>query len=178
MGLSNHQRRISKFFPKQPIAYQPGLSLVFNSVNAGILLSQLLYWHGKGRDRDGWTYKTIDEMKAETGLTRYQQETAIRTCVEAGILDYKLAGIPAKRHFKINLNELENQLPSLKKAVGIAYFNPTTQIAEKQQTNTKSTTKTNTKNIKFGYVVDSGKTRRELLEAEYSSTRKSTDSDL
>lgn len=111
-------------------------------------MSQLLYWHEKGRRKDGWIYKTMNELKTETGLTRTQQETAIRICRDQGIIDYKIAGIPAKRHFKVNLGVLENLLPSMKERVGIVYLNPPRQFVENPQTITESTQKTTTKNTK------------------------------
>lgn len=142
----NHQKHINKYFPNRPILYQPGLSLVLGSVNAGVLMSQLLYWHEKGRRKDGWIYKTMDELKAETGLTRTQQETAIRICRNQGVIDYKIAGIPAKRHYKVNLEVLEKLLPSLKEKAGIVYPNPPQQFAENQQTITENTLETTPKN--------------------------------
>ncbi len=144
----SHQKQISKYFPNRPTLYQPGLSLVFKSVNTGLLLSQLIYWHDKGRRKDGWIYKTTEELKQETGLTRTQQETAIRICRTHGVLDYKIAGIPAKRHFKLNLTLLEDLLPGLKQKVGIVYMNPPRQFAENLQTITESTQETTTKNIR------------------------------
>ena len=174
--ISKYQKWINKYFPKSPIAYQPGLSLVFHSTSVGIFLSQLLYWQGKGRDKTGWVFKTINEMKAETGLTRNQQDTAIRKCIEARILDYKLGGIPAKRHFKINISELEKQLPSLKKSAKVVFLNPPTQFVENQQTNTKITQNITTKNTKekFNHNVSS---LNEILTNRhlYKSSIKSND---
>jgi len=145
-GLSEAQKRIYRYFPMRPIAYQPGLGIVYGSVNVGLLLSQLLYWTGKEGDKNGWIYKTIREMRQETGLTRDQQDTAISLCKQAGILETKLKGIPAKRHFRINLELLEKQLPSLKENAGVAYLNPPVQFVENQQTNTEITHKTTSKN--------------------------------
>ena len=52
------QQAIAKYFPKknEGIRYITGLGIVFGSPNAGILLSQLLYWNGKGKKKP-WTYK-------------------------------------------------------------------------------------------------------------------------
>lgn len=149
---TKHQKWINKYFPKSPIAYQPGLSIVYGSINVGIFLSQLLYWHELGSNREGWIYKTIDEMQSETGLSRYQQETAIRICRNAGIIEYKLRGIPAKRHFRVVMTELEKQLPSLKKAANIQFLNPPTQFGVISQTNTKNTQDTTAKISKEHFI--------------------------
>lgn len=144
-GQSPAQRRVNKFFPFNAIAYQPGLALVFRSVPVGIFLSQMLYWQGKETLSDGWMYKTIEEMKAETGLSRHQQNLIIKRLVAAGLIETKLAGIPAKRHFRLNLDEFLNRLPSLKQSVGVVYMNPPRQFDGKRQSITKTTQETTTK---------------------------------
>ncbi len=148
-GQSEAQKRVNRYFPMPPIAYQPGLSIVFGSVNVGILLSQLLYWTGRQSSKDGWIYKTISELKHETGLTRYQQATAIDICKQSGILEMKLAGIPAKRHFRVNRQLLENQLPGLMKNAKLVYLPAPLQSAGNQQTNTEITHKTTSKNTQI-----------------------------
>lgn len=119
---------------------------MFNSVSIGLLLSQLLYWQGKGDDTSGWVYKTVKELKSETGLTRSQQETAIKTCKLIGILETKRAGIPAKRHFRLNVEKLEELLPSLKISAGVVYMNPPKRMTENQPTTTEITHKTTPEN--------------------------------
>lgn len=136
-----------------------------NSVNAGIMMSQLLYWHEKGKLKDGWVYKTIDEMRLETGLTRTQQETAIRICLEYEFIETKLAGIPAKRHFKINLDEIENRLPALKEDANVVYPNPPLKYAENLQTITENTQDTTTKNTHRDF--DSTFSIKDIISAEY-----------
>lgn len=172
--VSQQQKWINKYFPKSPIAYQPGLSLAFRSISVGVFLSQLLYWQGKGKNKEGWIYKTIEEMKAETGLTRSQQDTAIRKCKEAGVLECKRKGIPAKRYFKLNILELEKQLPVLKESAKIYFLNPPTQFVENRQTITKNTQNTATKNNKeifrdnknsIGEIIANNKSYRMLRKS-------------
>lgn len=133
------QAQIDRYFSRRPIAYQPGLSLALGSVNAGILLSQLLHWHGLGANKEGWVYKTVKECTEETGLSRTQQETVIKLLRKYQIIDYKLAGIPAKRNFRVNMAQLENVLPDLKKRAHIAYPNPPRKLDENLRTITKNT---------------------------------------
>ena len=136
----SEQQAIAKYFPRNGILYLPGLGIVLGSVNAGIMLSQLLFWHGKGRKKP-WTYKTTEDMYKETGLTRTQQETAIRILKTHNILEVERKGIPATRHFKINLFVLHELLPSLKKTYKLHYPNPPTYYAENGDTITKTTRK-------------------------------------
>src|SRR3989344_5363007 len=93
-----YQQRMIAIAGTRPVAFNPALGKILGSVKAGLFLSQLLYWWGKGRNPN-WIYKTITEIENEIGLSRKEQETAIKKCVNSGFLVYKLMGIPAKRHF-------------------------------------------------------------------------------
>lgn len=114
--------RLSEFLNDvgRPIAYYPKLAHFLGSVNAAVLLCQLLYWEGKQDDADGWIFKTRDEIEAETGLTRREQETARAVLskprpVEKGgeveevrIVEEKRKGVPPKMHFKVHLTALDD----------------------------------------------------------------------
>lgn len=94
----------------RPIAYQPAFAqLRAGKVKAGpaaaVLLSQLVYWHNR---MDGeWMYKTREDIKKETGLSRDEQETARKRLVALGVLQEELRGVPATVHFRINTEQLE-----------------------------------------------------------------------
>lgn len=115
--------RLSEFLNDvgRPIAYYPKLAHFLGSVNAAVLLCQLLYWEGKQDDQDeGWIHKTRDEIEAETGLTRREQETArgvlskLRPVERDGeveevqIVEEKRKGVPPKMHFKLHLGALDD----------------------------------------------------------------------
>ncbi len=106
--------RISEFFQKagRPVAYYSSFAKALNSVNAALLLCQLLYWMGKQKNKEGWIYKSREEIFEEIGLSRSEQETARRRLKELGILEEKIAGVPATVHFKINLLKIEEILES------------------------------------------------------------------
>lgn len=89
----------------KPVAFNPVLAQLADSVTAGVFMSQLLYWYDKGKYQD-WIYKTIEEMKRETRLTRSEQDTAIAKWVKMGILEKRLMQVPAKRFFKIHTDRL------------------------------------------------------------------------
>jgi len=93
---------IMEFF-KRPIAYQPLLGKAFESVNLGILWSQLYYWTDK--TKDGWIYKTHKDIYKETGLSRREQDTARKIGRKLGVLEEKLAGCPATLNFKVNIEQ-------------------------------------------------------------------------
>ena len=61
----------------RPIAYQ-ACFVRFGGVTGAVLLSAC-HWHNR---MDGeWFYKTQSEIKAETGLSREEQETARRRLI-------------------------------------------------------------------------------------------------
>ena len=92
----------------RPVAYYPALVPVAGSVNASILLCQLLYWDGKQDDPEGWIYKTQDDLREETGLTRAMQEEARDKLRKNGILEEVKRGIPAKLYYRIDQDALQN----------------------------------------------------------------------
>jgi len=79
--------------------------LTFCDVKTALFLSQCLYWQERANG-DGWFYKSAKEWQAEIGLSRIEQERAKKILENLGILETKLCGIPATRHFKINLNKI------------------------------------------------------------------------
>jgi hypothetical protein len=156
------QQAIAKYFPRKPVLYIGGLGEVLG-VNTGVLLSQLLYWHGKGKARTGWVYKTAADIQAETGLTRSNQETAIAKLRKLKIIDYKLAQVPAKRHFKVNLEVLHSVLPSLKESCKLDYPNPPSYYVPNDETITKITRETTTKNTMPKIDMDNYYQQRQKL---------------
>ena len=110
--MSNkYQRALYATLGGKTIAYNASIARALGSVKAGVLMAQLLYWEGMGKDKI-WTYKTAEELYEETALTRREQDSAIRKCSERGVLEVKLARIPATRHFRINKERLAELLSS------------------------------------------------------------------
>ena len=89
-----------------PVAYYAVFAKIGGGVTAGVFLSQLVYWTGKGKQADGWVWKSAEDMEDETGLTRNEQETARRNLKARGLIDERLAGVPATLHFRVNLDAI------------------------------------------------------------------------
>lgn len=53
------------------------------------------------RHGDGWFYHTIESLEGRTGIHRREQETALRKIEGAGLIEIKIFGVPAKRHFRL-----------------------------------------------------------------------------
>jgi len=105
MERNKYQKIIARVLGTRPIAFNPDLAKVLGSAKAGLFLSQLLFWWEKGRNPD-WIYKTIEETEEETTLSRSEQDSAIEICKKHELLEVKLRGIPAKRHFKLNISRI------------------------------------------------------------------------
>ena len=104
---TNYNKKLLEILGVRPVAFNPLLAKATGSVKAGLLLAQLLYWWQKGRDKD-WIYKTIKEIKEETALSRNEQDGAIKRLKQLKVIEVKLKGVPAKRHFKLNLLKISN----------------------------------------------------------------------
>lgn len=102
----NYNSELIKAYAVKPIAFNPNLAKITNSAVAGLLLSQLLYWMGKGKKPD-CVYKTIKQMKEETCLTISEQNRGIKLWKELDVLNVKNEGVPPTRNFRINFKKLE-----------------------------------------------------------------------
>jgi len=76
-------------------------------LDAAVLLAELAtaynYFESAGLlTEDGMFYETVERIEENTTLTKYQQAKAVSVLAEAGILESKKMGVPAKRYFKIN----------------------------------------------------------------------------
>ncbi len=146
---------LNEFFTSKIIAFKkPFVKL--GGIGPALMLSQLTYWSDKGTLSDGWFYKTVKEFTEETGMTRYEQETARRKLKSLGVIDVELRGIPAKLHYRVNLNILkarlvhfynvESRKTSLPLSVKLVCNNPTNSIAGKRRTITENTQKNTLEN--------------------------------
>ncbi|WP_374663884.1 DNA-binding protein [Acinetobacter sp.] len=94
----------------QPIAFNKHYVFIGCGINGALMLSQLVYWTSRTKNKDGWIYKTHEEWTQETGLTRREQDTARKTLKMLGFLVEKKVGVPCKLHFRV---ERENLYKSL-----------------------------------------------------------------
>lgn len=76
------------------------------SLDAALLLSQILYWSDRTEDREGWFYKTYGQWKDELRLTEYEVRKAARHLVDLGAIEVEVrraAGSPTV-HYRISDN--------------------------------------------------------------------------
>lgn len=100
----------------RPIAYHRAFAELTGSITAGLMLSQAYYWSLRTQDPNGWFWKTQEEWKAETCLSRKEQETARRALCSlydqqgTPVWQEERRDLPAKLYFRINMDALWNLL--------------------------------------------------------------------
>lgn len=108
---TNYNSYLIELLGEKPVAFNRALARIANGATAGLFMSQLLYWFDKGK-YEGWVYKTIEDFKDETCLTRSEQDRAIEKWKRLGVLEVRLKGIPRRRFFHINFEALVSLLTS------------------------------------------------------------------
>jgi hypothetical protein len=89
----------------KPVAYYPLFASVLKGVNPAIFICQFMYWHGKETDPEGWIYKTVEQIREETGLSKDEQQTARRILRMKGLLEEKKKGLPPVNHYRVSWNK-------------------------------------------------------------------------
>jgi len=74
--------------------------------NAAIMLSQLLFWSRQKADEDGWFYRTRKQMEKRCGLGKKAQKNAADTLSSLDLVESELRGMPAKKHYRVQLGEV------------------------------------------------------------------------
>ena len=85
---------------------------IFDDLDTAAVLSQCMFWSDKGKDGDGWFYKSQPEWRNEIGVKRSTLETAIERLITCGIVETKVKGCgkgnSPTTHYWINMDELTN----------------------------------------------------------------------
>lgn len=96
----------------RPIAFHRVFVTVAGGILPGLMLSQAFYWHPRGSAEDNWFYKTQPEWEAETGMTRWEQETARKKLREVvapsgvHLWGEQRRGVPAKLFYRVDIAAL------------------------------------------------------------------------
>lgn len=92
----------------RPIVIYPALVRALDgSVPAAMMLTQLLYWTGKGSDPQGWVHKVESEWEEELTLTPKRVKNARTMLVDLGLVEHKRRGIPALPCYRVNADALD-----------------------------------------------------------------------
>lgn len=83
------------------------------------------------KDGAGWFYQTSGTVEEMTGLTRYKQDKIIDELIKIGVLKKDVRGMPAKRYFKIDYEEVSK----------LVFKSSTNQYVNSQQTSMQNSNK-------------------------------------
>lgn len=91
----------------EPIVFQRAYVELTQSVTAALFLSYAVYDTERlDPESEGWFHKTSDEWKQDTGLSRFEQESARKKLRELGVLIERRVGMPAQLWSKISSERL------------------------------------------------------------------------
>lgn len=112
----------------RPIAHALGLGAAV--VYAALISKQVYYEQHNMLDEEGFFYSTIADLQESTTLTKRQQSSAIKVLLDAGLIECKRCGMPAKRYFRVlDDTELIDNYLKQGEAIMIA-LNPVAQKCE------------------------------------------------
>ncbi|HCL58693.1 MAG TPA: DNA-binding protein [Acinetobacter sp.] len=170
----------------KPIAFNRHYVALGCGINGALMLSQMVYWSKRTKDRNGFFYKTQDEWEEETGLSRWEQETARKKLRSLGFVSEHKHGVPCKVHFKVEHEKLytaliqyaEKHHSSMWESHKLDSGNATNKAEENQQSNTENTAETTSENTnipkgKFNFtkaLLTQGADQK--LISEYMEVRK------
>jgi hypothetical protein len=142
---------------QRPIAVYPIYIKLTGSVNAGLLLSQIMYWYSAVKGRK--FYKSDAEIMEETMLSLNELRGAKSRLKELPFIMITLHGIPAKTHYDINVVLLinainENTLVKSTKLNKLKSQKYNSEINECNTENTTDNTSKNTTDISFQNLPD------------------------
>ena len=72
----------------------------------GELCSEYDYWIKREELQNGYFFSTVENIEENTTLNDYKQRKALKSLQQLKIVDVKVKGLPAKRYFKINEEQL------------------------------------------------------------------------
>lgn len=131
---------------QRPIAVYPIYIKITGSVNAGLLLSQLMYWYSAVNGRV--FYKNDIEIMQETMLSESELRSAKAKLKSMSFIDIKAKGIPATTHYTIDAQELASEIQrySSVKSTKLKTRKSRNFISEFNETITENTTENTSKN--------------------------------
>ena len=131
---------------QRPIAVYPVYIKLTGSVNAGLLLSQIMYWYGAVNGRT--FYKSDSEIMEETMLSVNELRHAKARLKQMSFIKITLHGVPAKTHYTIDDKLLFSEINqcSLVESTKLNKSKPRNYNSGINETNTENTTENTTKN--------------------------------
>ena len=93
----------------QTIRYIPEYTILTGSLQAGLLLSQLVYWAEMMKGKP--FYKTNVQLSKELGMTTQQTKTAKKLLLRLNLITTEIKkekGVPKKTYYEVRLSDVES----------------------------------------------------------------------
>lgn len=102
-----------------PVSFHRCLVPVAGGVTAALMLSQAI-WTTQALEPSaaGWFTRSQEQWREETGLSRWEQETARRALRSAGFLEERRDGMPAKLWYRVRPEAVWRALQAYAAAAG------------------------------------------------------------
>ena len=85
-----------------PVSFHRCLVPVTGGITSALMLSQAIWTtHALEPAAEGWFMRSQEEWTEDTGLSRWEQETARRALRRAGLLEERRFGMPARLWFRV-----------------------------------------------------------------------------
>ncbi|MBE0470406.1 MAG: hypothetical protein IBX55_12985 [Methyloprofundus sp.] len=159
----------------RPIAFHRSLVSIGAGVTGALMLSQAIYWSSRTGENSGWFYKTQKDWEIETGLTRYEQDSARKKLKSLGLIQEIKRGVPCKVHYRVDFDMLtklvsqfvEKQQTSMRETSITVCGKPANKLAENQQSITE-----NTHRLPETTTIDSGESKSKTETVEKPAKKK------
>ena len=92
----------------RPVAFYPAIARCLGGVPEALLLCQLVYWHDRAQNRDGWVWKTAEEFSEETALSYKEQKRARHRLRALQVLQERPDRLRHRTFFRIDLEALDS----------------------------------------------------------------------
>jgi uncharacterized phage protein (TIGR02220 family) len=154
-------------------SYDVGVAKKYG-INSAVLLNKLIYLSRYTSRNDGYCWKTSKELEDELGLSRYQQDIAIKKLTEENLIETKntyIIGTQIKcKHFKLLLDISKCDLRETNKSIDLRE----TDISDLRETNKSvNNNKTIIINNNIKEIINYLNTK---LDTNYKYTTKQTQS--
>lgn len=147
-------------------------------INVALMLCELAseynYFDKSGMLDDGMFFSTIDNIYEKTGLSKYQQTEALKVLDNIGIVKSVVKGIPAKRYFKIDVEELAKQIVNISTSSCKEIGKLAGEKLETKNNNRKLINKSNNLKDKESKKEDTNNTQIEHVEKTTCRKKKKT----
>ena len=125
-SLGGHEQLVGVMLEmfEVPILFYPWSARIAGTAMGGLFLCYMLKRTQAELDHgmvpaECWIDATVEHVQSETGMTRFEQQSAKRALTELGLLQAVHKGLPAKKKYRLNLPKLMEELEASAASGGV-----------------------------------------------------------